>query len=58
MGALNKSSLFGPNSVRPKTNATFRVYTQSQVNNMRNMNATKIKNLENRIKNLEKRMKK
>jgi hypothetical protein len=56
MAASNGRSLFGPNSVKPGT--PYRMYTQTQVNNIRKVDKTKIKNLENKIKNLEKRVKK
>jgi hypothetical protein len=56
MATTHGKSLFGPNSVRK--NATYRMYTQAQVNNMRKNDKLKIKNLENKIKNLEKRVKK
>ena len=56
MAASNGRSLFGPNSIKPGT--SYRMYTQTQVNNMRKVDKLKIKNLENKIKNLEKRVKK
>ncbi len=51
MAASNGRSLFGPNSVKPGT--PYRMYTQTQVNNIRKVDKTKIKNLENKSRTLK-----